>query len=117
MYSLLYSVYSFPNMILPIFSGLILIKIGKGNTMMLLQTLIVLGNAIIILGPFLEYYPFMVIGRSIFGMGSETAMIIQTIFVTDWFIGQELQFAMAMAGSIPNFFSFMGGAMAPYVFK
>ena len=86
-YSLLYSVYSFPNMILPLFSGLIIIQIGKGNALMFFMFLCVFGNAIMILGPFFHYYPFMVIGRGIFGMGCETCFIIQTIFVTDWFIG------------------------------
>ena len=89
-YSLLYAVYSFPNMILPLFSGLIIIKIGKGNAMLLFMSLVVLGNSIMILAPYFHYYPFLVIGRCIFGMGCETANIIQTIFVTDWFIGQEL---------------------------
>ena len=89
-YSLLYSVYAIPNMILPIFSGLILMKIGKGNAMILFLSLVVLGNAVIVFGPYFDYYYLMVIGRCIFGLGGETAMIIQTIFVTDWFFGQEL---------------------------
>ena len=75
-YSLLYSMYSFPNMVFPLFSGLIINKIGKTNAMLLFNALVVIGMSIIIIGPALGVYWPMVIGRTIFGIGCETCNVI-----------------------------------------
>lgn len=59
----------------------------------------------------------MVIGRTIFGIGCETSNVIQTIFITDWFYDQELNFAMGFAGGVPNFIYFGAGFFAPYMYE
>ena len=42
-YSMLYSSYSLPNMIVPLFGGLILIKIGKGWGLTIFSAIITIG--------------------------------------------------------------------------
>ena len=42
-YSLLYSVYSFPNLIVPVFTGIIINKLGKRKTVILFTALVFLG--------------------------------------------------------------------------
>ena len=75
-YSLLYSVYAFPNMIIPLFSGVIILKFGKGNSVILFTFLVVLGQFIMIFGPMYDIYYLCVIGRGIFGIGCETMNVI-----------------------------------------
>ena len=78
--------------------------------------LVFLGQGIMIFGPAFASYWIVVLGRCIYGIGSETMSILQTIFVNDWFFNQELQFALGVSGSIPNLFSFLAGYFAPYVY-
>ena len=42
---------------------------------------------------------------------------MQCSFITDWFFGKELQFAMGVGSSIPNLFSFVAGYVAPWSYK
>lgn len=70
-----------------------------------------------IAGPLVPNYWIVVVGRLIFGIGSETMILMQSIFVYDWFFGKELQFATGVAGSIPNLFAFLAGYFAPFCYK
>ena len=84
-YGLLYSVYSIPNMILPVFSGFVIIKLGKSNALLLFNFFIVLGQSIFVLGPLFKMYGLCIVGRTIFGIGCETTQVILMIYTMDWF--------------------------------
>ena len=89
-YGLLYTVYSTPNWVLPVFTGIIINGMGKGRSVIVFAGLCFLGNVIMILGPLIPNYWLLVVGRAVFGIGSETVMVMQSIWVNDWFFGKEL---------------------------
>lgn len=42
-YSLTYSIYAFPNIIIPLFGGLLIYSIGKGSALIFVSSLVTLG--------------------------------------------------------------------------
>jgi predicted MFS family arabinose efflux permease len=75
-YGLLYSVYSMPNIILPVFTGVLITGMGKGWSVIVFAGLVFLGNSLMILGPLLPNYWLVVVGRCVYGIGSETVMVM-----------------------------------------
>jgi MFS family permease len=71
-YSLMYSVYSFPNIVLPIFGGAIMDKIGYEKVLIIVLSLVSVGQIVVALGAYLDSFKLMLIGRAIYGSGSET---------------------------------------------
>jgi len=107
-FNLMYSVYSFPNIILPILSGILIDKIGKnifdfqkssllnsgyGLPLIIFSGLNFVGNAIVCAGIHLNNIFVILIGRSIFGMGAESLILTQTALLVYWFKGKELGFS------------------------
>mmetsp|Transcript_30180 Transcript_30180/g.46140 ORF Transcript_30180/g.46140 Transcript_30180/m.46140 type:complete len:121 (+) Transcript_30180:104-466(+) len=70
-WSLLYTVYSFPNMALPIFGGIFLDKIGMRVGLLLFTTILTLGQAVFWIGGQNMSWYTMIAGRFIFGLGGE----------------------------------------------
>lgn len=84
-YSLLYSVYSLPNTVLPVFGGVILDKIGYSNGLLITTFLVMIGQMTIMYGGAAQIYGTIVVGRAIFGIGTETMFVVQAVYVTNWF--------------------------------
>ena len=74
-FSLLYTVYSLPNMILPIFGGIFLDKLGVRNGLILFTTISTIGQFIFMIGGYQGSYNMMVFGRIIFGAGAESMLV------------------------------------------
>ena len=70
-YSLLYTVYSLPNMLLPIFGGVLLDTIGVRTGLILFCSIAMLGQAVFTFGGYSNNFNTMIVGRVIFGMGGE----------------------------------------------
>eukprot|EP01094_Clydonella_sp_ATCC50884_P024691 TRINITY_DN6262_c0_g1_i1.p1 TRINITY_DN6262_c0_g1~~TRINITY_DN6262_c0_g1_i1.p1 ORF type:complete len:478 (+),score=140.48 TRINITY_DN6262_c0_g1_i1:87-1520(+) len=109
-FNLLYSVYSFSNMIMVIFGGYFVDKLGTRPCTVLFVLLIFTGQVLFSLGTTLEYYPLALAGRIIFGTGGGSISVVQNSIVSHWFKGKELAFAFGVAltssrlGSVLNFF-------------
>jgi MFS family permease len=71
-FNLLYSVYSFPNIILPFFGGYLVDFIGVRFGIILFSTLICLGQAVFAFSASIKNYPLALVGRIIFGLGGES---------------------------------------------
>ena len=84
-YSLLYSVYSLPNIIAPFLSGILILTIGKETALIIFSTFIVLGQFITAIGPITDLYILMIIGRCIYGLGCEIMNVVTALYVIDWF--------------------------------
>jgi MFS family permease len=69
---MLYSVYSFPNIILPFFGGILIDKLGVRVAILIFSTVLIAGQMIFTLGGFLTKYWLMILGRTLFGIGSES---------------------------------------------
>ena len=69
---MLYTVYSMPNMILPIFGGLFLDKIGIRSGLLLFTTILTIGQMVFMWGGYQANFNTMLAGRVIFGLGGES---------------------------------------------
>ena len=84
-YSLLYSSYSLPNMIIPVCGGMMIGKIGKHWGLVIFSVIITLGQTICALGGWIECFVLLVFGRGIHGLGSECQQMVQAVYVASWF--------------------------------
>jgi MFS family permease len=71
-FNMLYSIYSLPNIILPFFGGILIDKIGVRVSILIFSTVLIFGQGIVVAGGYSLSYMTMLIGRGIFGMGSES---------------------------------------------
>ena len=83
--NLLYSVYSFPNMLLPFFGGQLIDCYGVTKVLLLVSSLVCVGQTIFSIGVSLESFPLMLLGRIIFGIGGETVAVSQSSITTQYF--------------------------------
>ena len=67
--------YAFPNVILPFIGGIMVDKIGTTPMLVFLITDLVFGSFLIYYGCVIELYNVVLLGRFIFGIGSETMLI------------------------------------------
>ncbi|KAI9100660.1 major facilitator superfamily domain-containing protein [Phlyctochytrium arcticum] len=77
--NLLYSVYSLPNIILPLVGGLLVDR-----------------QALFALGVQTRVFNLMLVGRMVFGAGGESLEVATSRITTDWFKGRGLGFAMSL---------------------
>ena len=93
----LYSVYSYPNVVLPFFSGLIVDNYtGVRGGAFLFASLITVGHALFCVGVQWRSFPLALVGRFIFGLGGESLTVVQNTFVVRWFDGRWLALAFSL---------------------
>merc|ERR1711937_1033625 len=71
-YGYLYSVYAIPNLILPLFGGILFDKYGNRVCLLVFTTILMIGQGIFTLGGYKMKYWVMLMGRVIFGIGCES---------------------------------------------
>ena len=69
-FDMLYSIYSVPNIILPLFGGLLIDKVGLYFSLKLFSALLLAGQMIFALGCTISSLPLMLVGRFVFGLGA-----------------------------------------------
>ena len=74
-WSLLYTVYSLPNMILPFFGGVMLDSIGMRFGLLLFTGVLTLGQFLFAMGGAQEKFWLMLVGRVVFGLGGESMSV------------------------------------------
>lgn len=103
-YNMLYSVYSYPNTFMPLIAGVMIDRVGINTSIVVFGVLIVIGQGIFTLAGFLgttdqgNLTPFFIalVGRFLFGMGSEPTDVCQSTIGSRWFKGKELSFAIGI---------------------
>lgn len=81
-YNLLYSIYSLPNIVLPLIGGLIVDKMGVRVGTFVFSLILVVGQAIFMIGCTYENYPTMMAGRFVFGLGGECLVVSQSTVIS-----------------------------------
>lgn len=117
-YNMLYSMYSYPNIILPFFSGVMIDKLGLKTSLNILFGLCIIGQSLFVLGGYIgdtTGLVFALIGRTFFGIGNESLSIVQSLFANLWFKGRELAFALAMGLSIGRLGSTSNNLLMPII--
>lgn len=95
-FSLLFSLYSFPNTILPWFGGVLSDKIGNNTVMTICGIFVLFGNILQTYAIMSYNLNLMVFGRFIFGLGAETLQVCTNTTISKWFNGMELAFALGI---------------------
>ena len=113
LYSLLYTVYSIPNVFLPFFGGYFVDKWGVRICMLIFCCFIASGQCIFALGLSLKSWPVMYVGRVVFGFGGESLSVANSAILADWFEGKELAFAFGLNLSIARLGSVINNLVSP----
>jgi len=112
-FGLLYSLYSMPNIVLPFFGGILIMKYGIRTMYMVFGVLILIGQFIFSIG--CQYYSMniMLLGRIIFGLGGECINICQNAMIVKWFFKSELALPLGLALSVSRLGSVLNDVASP----
>eukprot|EP01036_Dinobryon_divergens_P034713 gene34713-44896_t len=112
-FSLLYTLYAAPNVILPFFGGYLVDKFGVRASLFLFVSLITVGQVIFSFGISIKSWPVMFIGRLVFGFGGESFTVANSALLADWFKGRELAFAFGINLSVSKLGSVINNILSP----
>lgn len=112
-YNLMYSIYSFPNIILPFIGGIFIMKFGIRIMFIIYGASLVVGQFIFATGCYHNNIYVMLIGRMFFGFGGECIGICQTSMIIKWFLKSEISFPMGLIISIGRTGSVLNYMLSP----
>jgi MFS family permease len=113
-FNLLYSVYSFPNILLPLVMGLAVDRCGCTVLLCFLGACVVLGHVVFAAGLGQASWPVMLCGRVLFGIGGESLQVAQNCLLFRWFRGKEVAFALGLNLSIARSGSVLNDVLSPW---
>lgn len=93
MYPLLYTVYSVPNIFLPMVTGTMMDRVGLRTSVFMLSMFCFVGGILVTLGIMMKAWWLMILGRLVFGFGGESLQVAQNSLTFRYFEGSELAFA------------------------
>ena len=114
-YSMLYSLYEFPNIILPLFGGLIIDFFGVRITTVVFSLMVILAQGVFTLGVYENSFFLMALGRFIFALGGENLSVAHSVLVTKWFRSKELAFALGISLSVIRLGSMTNSLTTPKI--
>ncbi|KAF9280936.1 hypothetical protein BGZ68_006934 [Mortierella alpina] len=113
--NLLYSVYSLPNIILPLFGGVLIDRLSASRMLILFSICICAGQWAFAVGVSLKSIWIMVLGRFVFGIGGECLEVAQAKITTDWFKSRWLGFALGLNLSSARIATAMNDNVSPLI--
>lgn len=116
-FNLLYSVYSFPNIILPLFAGVTVIKFGLRPMYISISIIILLGQLLYSLGCQIVSFELMLFGRFVYGIGGESLNIAYNAMLVKWFFRTDVALPITINLSFNRLFSFADFNISPYLAK
>lgn len=100
-YNLLYSLYSWPNVILSLIGGVLLDRyLGVRLGTVVFSAFVTFGQLIFALGGIFDSFILMLVGRFVFGIGGESLAVAQNAYAVMWFKGKELNMVFGLLLSI-----------------
>jgi len=114
-FNLLYTAYSIPNMILPLFGGNVVDKYGAPTCQIIFAIIVCLGSSILSVGVSNQSWKLMYFGRFIFGLGAESLSVAQSTVLSEWFEGREVGLAMGIALSVSRLGSVWNNIISPKI--
>jgi len=109
----LYSIYSYPNVILAFFGGLLVDRLGVRLGTITFCGLVLLGQSIFSIGVQIQSYGLMMTGRFVFGLGGESLTVAQNTFTARWFEGRVLALCFGIVVSFSRIGSAVNFAVTP----
>eukprot|EP00591_Stephanopyxis_turris_P003617 CAMPEP_0195521622 /NCGR_PEP_ID=MMETSP0794_2-20130614/19064_1 /TAXON_ID=515487 /ORGANISM="Stephanopyxis turris, Strain CCMP 815" /LENGTH=617 /DNA_ID=CAMNT_0040651221 /DNA_START=15 /DNA_END=1868 /DNA_ORIENTATION=+ len=114
-FNLLYSVYSIPNIILPLFGGNIADRFGTSICVLIFASVVFIGQLIVAIGVGEKRWGVMILGRAVFGLGGENLVVVISAMLSKWFEGKEMAFAMGISLAISRLGSVFNNLVSPAV--
>ncbi|KAI3655931.1 hypothetical protein MP638_002636 [Amoeboaphelidium occidentale] len=105
LYSLFYSAYSIPNVILPMYSSSLIHRFGFHSTLVALTSVVFCGVFVYGIGVQARDGFTLVLGRFLLGVGAESLTVLQASLITKYFAVSDLSFALAVSLSFGRMFS------------
>ena len=96
-YSELFASYSIANLIVPLFGGILIDKLGYAKGLMSATFLTMVGQTMIAFGVMFRQFWMMVIGRVMFGVFTELLWIVEMVDLANWFIDKEHTLAVGIS--------------------
>jgi MFS family permease len=96
---MLYAVYSFPNVVIPLLGGALIDRIGARVVFIITCMFCVLGQLVCAVGGFAGWFWLMLIGRAVFGVGGEVLQGSQSTIISNWFKPHELSVTHLLVSS------------------
>jgi len=91
------AIYSFPNILMVLFGGIIVDRVGTRLATVCFSGVCLLGALLTAISP---SFTVMAIGRLLFGLGAESMIVAITVAIGQWFVGRQLGFAFGVNLSI-----------------
>mmetsp|Transcript_39185 Transcript_39185/g.34873 ORF Transcript_39185/g.34873 Transcript_39185/m.34873 type:complete len:214 (+) Transcript_39185:122-763(+) len=109
----LYAMYSLPNIILPLINGILIDKVGLRVMLFSLAFIATMGSILFASGLTKHHIIAAIIGRFIFGIGSESLLIATIILLASYFSDKELSLAFTINLSIASIGTFLNMNITP----
>lgn len=112
-FNLLYSVYAWPNVVLVFLGGFFIDTFGSRPCSVALSLVTLMGQLITTTGVFYKSFKLALIGRFLFGSGSESLNVCQSAIVSHWFQGSELAMAFGFSLTVSRLGSIIAFNILP----
>ena len=99
-FNLLYTCYSIPNIVLPLFGGGLVDQHGAWRSLILFCFCMVIGQCVFAIGVQCKSWVCMLVGRTIFGMGGESLYTAKSVLVSTWFPDGQIALAFGIGMSL-----------------
>ena len=114
-FNLFYTVFALPNIVTALFIGVLVDIVGVRLMFFLMCLFVGIFQAMVTIGIYFQSYETILIGRMLFGTASESLITAQLSFVTFWFAGQELSFAMGVSLTAPELGDALNSFLSPMI--
>ncbi|XP_059060480.1 major facilitator superfamily domain-containing protein 1-like [Achroia grisella] len=103
-FALLYSIYSWPNVILCFIGGYLIDRyFGVRLGTVIYMAIVLIGAVIFAFGVYVNAFWLMILGRFVFGIGGESLQVAVNNYVVLWFKGKELNMVFGLQLSFSRF--------------
>ncbi|VVD01759.1 unnamed protein product [Leptidea sinapis] len=103
-FALLYSIYSWPNVVLCFIGGLLIDRcFGVRLGTIIYMSILFVGAVVFAFGVYIDKFWLMILGRFIFGIGGESLQVAVNNYVVLWFKGKELNMVFGLQLSFSRF--------------
>ena len=113
LYSLLYTLTSVPNVILPFLGGYFVDRLGVRKCLIVFISLLLCGSTVFSVGVTFKSWPAMYVGRVLFGFGLTSTSVSNSKMLADWFGGKELALSFGLNVSIARLGSVVNNLVSP----
>ena len=114
-FNLLYTVYSIPNVLLPLLGGFVVDRWGPTRCMIGYSLCLWLGQALFAAGLERKSWTVMLLGRAVFGIGGESICVANSTLLSEWFDPSERAFAFGTLLAISRLGSVLNNVVSPKV--